>query len=410
MSECALAVPRTSLESFVCEHCGHESQNVSAARYHATKLCDTLHPIEIPSIPALTDSSFVGDFEPNPEWVKIGFRGRVATLLTLAAREWYERGEERKAQRLKRKAIRFANCGRLGRSAICSLYPFEHKFYAPHDCCTDFCAKCAQAQRRSLFEKYLQVILRAIGSGAPKGWTLARVTFSLRSDGTAIVPERVKQFNQAVRFTVRKSLGSRNGYGFLFCDEVGFEKRGHLPHALRVAHGLNLHCHGLYFGPYVNWERTRDLWKVETGKRFSQESTGFFITQVKRFRQNPERAARWALNHLLKYLSKPPAVTADRLAALILAFDGAKRVHALGKFYGKCPKKEAANCPCPTCKRMGLQKVGVLSFDAKVLPSGGSIPRLSLVSDLEAQGYLPLHGHGRATDFGDSLAAGGAGP
>lgn len=405
-------VARSSFSALTCEHCGDVFQNVSAARYHAVRLCNVLHPIEVPSaaVSPLAEGSFVGDFEPNPEWPKLGFRGRVAVLLMVAAREWHERGEERKALRLKRKAIRFANCGRLGRSAVCSLFPFEHKFYAPHDCGTDFCAKCAQEQRRSLFVKYLQVTLRAIGSGIPKDFTLARVTFSLRSDGSAITPERVKQFNQAVRFTIRKSIRSRNSYGFLFCDEVGFEKRGHLPDAQRIAHGLNLHCHGLYFGPYVDWERTRDLWRVETAKRFGEESTGFYITAVKGFRQNPERAARWALNHLLKYLSKPPAVTSDRLAALIIAFDGAKRVHALGKFYGKSPKKEAANCPCPSCKRMGLEKIGTLSFDAKILPSGGSIPRLSLVSDLEAQGYLPLHGDGRTTDFGDVLAVDGTGP
>lgn len=408
-SSAVSAASLTHASGFICEHCGHTSQNLSAARYHAEKLCDVLHPVVVPSSESVADS-VAGDFEANPEWVKLGFRGRVAALLMAPAWEWHERGEERKASRLKRKAIRFANCGRLGRSAVCSLYPFEHKFYAPHDCGTDFCGKCAQEQRRSLFVKYLQVILRAIGSGIPKDWTLARVTFSLRSDGSAITPERVKKFNQAVRFTIRKSIGSRSGYGFLFCDEVGFEKRGHLPDAQRAAHGLNLHCHGLYFGPYVDWERTRDLWKAETAKRFGEESTGFYITAVKGFRENPERAARWALNHLLKYLSKPPAVTADRLAALIIAFDGTKRVHALGRFYGKCPKKEAANCPCPTCKRMGLQKVGVLSFDARILPNGGSIPRLSLVADLEAQGYLPLTGDGRTTDFGDALAVDGAGP
>ncbi|MGC1107574.1 MAG: hypothetical protein WA876_13645 [Candidatus Acidiferrales bacterium] len=408
---------RSSFSALVCEHCSSSSQNLAAARYHVAKLCAVLHPLAASMVSESIDSSASGDFDSNPEWKRFGFRGEVAEVLMAAAREWNQRGAEsgdakieRKALRLKRKAIRFANCGRLGRSAICSLYPFDHKFYAPHDCGTDFCMKCAQGQRRSLFEKYLQVILKAIGSGIPKDWTLARVTFSLRSDGSAITPERVKRFNQAVRFAIRKSLRSRSAYGFLFCDEVGFEKRGHLPDALRVAHGLNLHCHGLYFGPYVDWKRTRDFWRAETAKRFGEESTGFYITRVKGFRQNPERAARWALNHLLKYLSKPPAVTADRLAALIIAFDGTKRVHALGKFYGKCPKKEAANCPCPTCKRMGLQKIGVLSFDAKVLPNGGSIPRLSLVSDLEAQGYLPLHGDGRTTDFGDVLAADGASP
>lgn len=395
---------------YVCSNCGRSFVEnrlrvyEKRVAYHEDKRC-------VASSDSLVAESFRrADFESDPEWGKLGFRGRVAALLMDAAREWGERGEKRKALRLQRKAVRFANCGRLGRSAVCSLYPFEHKFYMPHDCGTDFCAKCAQGQRRTLFGKYLQVILRAVGSGVPRGWVLARVTFSLRSAGDAITPKRVKQFNQAVRFTVRKSIGSRSGYGFLFCDEVGFEKRGHLPDELRVAHGLNLHCHGLYFGPFVDWESTRDLWMVETRKRFGEESMGFFITAVKGFRANPERAVRWALNHLLKYLSKPPAVTADRLAALIVAFDGAKRVHALGKFYGKCPKKEAANCPCPTCRRMGLEKPGVLSFDAKILPNGGSIPRLTLVSDLRGQGYLPLTGDGRSTDFGDVLAVDGGGP
>ena len=403
-----------AMESLVCKHCGNVSQNLAGARYHAAKLCDVLRPLADPVFSESLDST-VGDFEL--EYRAFGFRGKVAEVLMAAARKWNRRGVEsgdakmvRKVLRLKRKAIRFANCGRLGRSAICSLYPSEHKFYAPHDCGTDFCMKCAQGQRRTLFEKYLRVILNAVAGGVPKGWTLARVTFTLRSDATEITPERVKAFNSAVRFTMRKSVESRSGYGFLFSDEVGFETRGHLPDAQRVAHGLNLHAHGLYFGPYVDWEGTRDLWAAETEKRFGVPSTGFYIKEVRGFRRGPERAVRWALNHLLKYLSKPPAVTAGRLADLILSFDGAKRVHALGKFYGKCPAKEKANCPCPTCKRMGLEKPGVLSFEGKFLPNGGSIPRLSLVGELVAQGYLPLHGDGRTTDFGDSLARGAAAP
>jgi len=407
----------TAMELLACEHCGNVSQNIGAARYHAAKLCEVLYPLTAPMVSETLDSTGVSDFDSNPEWKNLGFRGKVAEALMAAAQEWNRRGEElgdakvkRKALRLKRKAIRFANCGRLGRSAVCSMYPSEHKFFAPHDCGTDFCVKCAQAQRRTLFEKYLHVILTAVGTVVPKGWTLARATFTLRSDGREITPERVKKFNSAVRFTVRKSVGSRNGYGFLFSDEVGFETRGRLPDSQRVSHGLNLHCHGLYFGPYVDWERTRDVWKAETEKRFGVASTGFYITEIKGFRRDPERAVRRALNYLLKYFSKPPAVTAERIAALILSFDGAKRVHALGKFYGKCAGKKKSDCLCPTCRRMGFPKPGVLSFEGKSLPNGGSIPRLSLVGDLIAQGYLPLHGDGRTTDFGDRLAVDEAAP
>ena len=46
----------------------------------------------------------------------------------------------------------------------------------------------------------------------------------------------------------------------------------------------------------------------------------------------------------------------------------------------------------------------------KFSPVAEASPVLSLVADLAAQGYLPLTGDGRTTDFGDVLAADGAGP
>jgi hypothetical protein len=75
-----------------------------------------------------------------------------------------------------------------------------------------------------------------------------------------------------------------------------------------------------------------------TKKEFGVESRGFYITAVKGFAKNPGRAIRWALNHMFKYVAKPPAVTPERLAALIAAFDTTKRVRSLGLFFGKKPK------------------------------------------------------------------------
>jgi hypothetical protein len=203
----------------------------------------------------------------------------------------------------------------------------------------------------------------------------------------------VKKFNKCVRVVMRKAVGSPKGFGMLFVDEVGFETRGHLPDSQRVAHGLNLHCHGLYFGPLLDWERTRDLWVAVTRKEFGVESRGFYITAVKHFSENPGRAIRWALNHMLKYLSKPPAVTPQRLAALIAAFEGARRVHSLGLFYGKKPKREKKDCLCPKCKAMGI--VSPVGFEGRALPNGGCLPRLERIEDLLARGYVPLREAGR---------------
>ncbi len=316
----------------------------------------------------------------NPAWERFGFRGQVTKLL-------FECGH-------KRKAVRWANCQRLGRPGDCMRYPLEHKFFVLHGCSVIFCPKCALQQRKQLFLDYLSVILSVLRErGVPPGWVLARVNFTLRSDGSEITPDRLKKMNAAIRGVMRKSVGSRNGYGMLFLDEVGHELRGH-SRRRRKARGLNPHAHALFFGPRLDWQKTRDLWMQETEKRFGVPSTGFWITEVKGWREDPERALRRALNHMLKYVSKAPAVSPERLASLIAAFDGARRIHSLGLFYGIKPERKKRDCPCPKCRAMGIGSV--VSFEGRVLPSGGCVPRLVPIGDLCREGYELLTYAGRA--------------
>ena len=348
---------------------------------------------------------------------KLAFRAEVARLL-------WKRGDDPK---LRKKALRFLNCNKCGRSGVCSRYPEEHKYYIPNGCEVVFCKQCADETRRALTFEYARVILAAIErlGGIPEGWVLARVSFTLRSDGGEIMPKRVKKFNACVRKVMLRVVGDRKGFGMLFDDEVGFETRGHLPDLQRVSHGLNLHCHGLYFGPALPnrptcadcqstvkkigdglWNcpkcgevsevlpgRVTRIYMEESQKAFGAESRGFFVNAVKGIAQNPERAVRWALNHMLKYVSKPPGVTPERLASLIVAFHGARRVHALGLFYGKKPKREKHDLPCPKCKTDGI--ISVVGFVGRALPNGGFIPTLQSIEELKAQGYVSLRDAGR---------------
>lgn len=330
--------------------------------------------------PQVLDPEYSNSLILNTAWERSGFRGEVAKLL-------YERGMERKA-------VRWFNCGHLGQRGVCNTYPLEHKFWRENGCEVIFCPKCGGERRRELFLDYFPVILSVITEhGLPPAWVLARINFTSRSDGSPITPERVKAFNAAVRETMQRTIGSKKGYGMLFVNEVGHEERGHI--ANRVAGGLNLHCHGVYFGPFFDWERTRDIWMEETEKRFSVASMGVWAKPVRLsfFSENVERAARWALNYMLKYVSKPPAVSAERLADLIVAFHGARHVHALGLFYAQKPNREKKNCPCPKCRAMGI--VSVVSFEGRVLPKGGRMPRLFRIEDLKAQGYEDLRLAGR---------------
>lgn len=359
-----------------CPRCGKSLHGAAEAEEHWQKF----HALPVEEENAEPETFGA---EVEPEWERFGFRGQIGKLL------W--------ARGLKKKAIHFVSCNKCARPGVCSRCPEEHKFFVPNGCEVVFCKECAEEVRRELFLAYQAVILAVIMRGIPKGWILARINFTLRSDGSEIVPERVKKFNSCVRAVMRKTVGSRKGYGLLFVDEVGFETRGHLPDAQRVAHGLNLHCHGLYFGPWKvcreSWERTRDLWMAETEKQFGVASRGFYISVIRWFKSNPEKAVRWALNHMLKYVCKPPAVSAERLASLIAAFDGARRVHSLGLFYGEKPEREKKDCPCPKCKAIGI--VSVVGFEGRSLPNGGCIPRVEQIELLLARGYVPLREAGR---------------
>jgi hypothetical protein len=329
------------------------------------------------------EAKWLADLGVAPDWGRYGFRGQVGKLL-------WQRG-------LKKKAIRFLSCNKCGRPGVCRLYPLEHKFYVPHGCEVVFCRECQQDVRRALFEAYLAVILAVIEElgGIPPGWVLARIDFTIRSDGSEITPERVKRMNAAARATMRISVGSPRDFGLLYLDEVGFELRGRKSE--RKAGGLNLHCHGLYLGPRLDWEKTRDLWVQETRKQFGQPSTGFYIKKARIRDGDIPGAVRHALNYLLKYVSKPPAVTAERLASLIAAFNGAKRVHALGLFYGKKPKQKKRDCPCPKCRAQGI--ISTVSFEGRELRNGGCVPRLLSIAALREQGYEPLSEAGRAAVF-----------
>ncbi|MBZ5660325.1 MAG: hypothetical protein LAO08_07935 [Acidobacteriia bacterium] len=343
-------------------------------KFNARRVKDDLPSVEV------AEPEMYGD---EPEWERYGFRGQVGKLL-------WARGKQKKA-------IRFVSCNKCARPGKCSRYPNEHKYFVPNGCEVVFCKECAQEIRRELFLAYQAVILAVVMRGIPEGWVLARINFTLRSNGSEIGSARVKRMNSCVRSVMRRTVGARKGFGLLFVDEVGYEKRGHLPDAQRVARGLNLHCHGLYFGPRLNWERTRDLWMAATEKKFGVPSRGFYIRSVRGLKHDPARAVRWALNHMLKYVSKPPAVTPERLASLIATFDGARRVHSLGLFYGKRPKHKAKDCLCPLCRKEGI--LSTVSFEGRALPNGGCIPRLEKIEMLLSQGYISLRDAGRDAVF-----------
>jgi hypothetical protein len=80
----------------------------------------------------------------------------------------------------------------------------------------------SEGQERLAIERQLGKLWGRVGRLVKeKHWVLARVTFTVRSDGSEITPGRVKATNTCVGTVMRRVVGSRKGYGLLFVDEVG---------------------------------------------------------------------------------------------------------------------------------------------------------------------------------------------
>lgn len=338
--------------------------------------------------------------ELDPEWKNQGERGRGAQLLFAAG--------------LEKKAYRYAECCRTAERTPCSSYPDSHKFFKRRHCGSRFCEYCGDSNRRRLHGHYVPLLVSFLRDKAHvPGFTLARMNWTLRSDGEVPTTEEIQKFNEAIRRTLKRAVrkflqvsaeagnewasgalqARKSVYGVLFCDEVGYEERGHT--ADRKAGGLNLHAHGLYYGPFSKewrqgWEIIRDIWQEETKRAFGEESYGFYVTHLKNWRSDPVREIQHALNHMLKYVSKCPAKTPERMVELEKAFDGARRIHSGGIWF-KLPKptEEERGCGyCPLCEAAGIRSS--LYLMRRFSSNGGGIPDYWPVEMLEAEGWRDL--------------------
>jgi hypothetical protein len=253
---------------------------------------------------------FSADDEPEEEW-----RGRVAQVLV-------ENG-------LAPKANRFIECSRYGVRYQCKGNE-AHDLFAPVYCDLRYCPRCGPRQFARLIEKHSPVV-KFVASKQRRGYRLREITLTTRNVGT-LTPEGVKKFNDNVKKTLKKLMKRIDGWGALWCDEVGFNN-------------TNLHAHVLFYGPYIEQQRLAETWRGVSGHEV------VFITRA--HVNGPK-----ALIHLLKYVSKPPADDPEIIGQLEVAFHGRRRVHALELFYDFAGEDtDNLNSEWETCPHCGAELV-----------------------------------------------------
>ena len=281
-------------------------------------------------------------------------RDRIPERQARQARLLFEQGFSGKARRQ-------AWCGLIARRRDCFSGNSQHRFYTPCLCGNRYCPICGPKSFRDLFTHHsrLRPLVESLLSHRPgdhRTRVLAKLDITTSNMGEMPSAEKVRKFNKDIRRffrAIEREFGiSRRDYGFLWCCEFG-------------SGNTNLHAHGIYVGPALP-QRGRELSNLWAEVR----GDGSGIVSIKL-----AKSFEAALGHALKYPSKFFNASPARLAALEVAFDRVRRVHALAAFYNPKielePGEEGPFQPglCPIC--------GDLLLDA---------PGYHFIPDLEREG------------------------
>lgn len=222
------------------------------------------------------------------------------------------------------KADRFLQCSRFAHLYQCKGADL-HQLFSPIYCDLRFCPRCAPRQFARLMKKY-EPIVRTLGAKRTRDFRLREITLTSANHGS-LAPAQIKRFNQDVKTTLHKLMSEIQGWGAIWCDEVGFDN-------------TNLHAHILFYGPYIPQPVLAQVWNEVSGH------------QVVWIKEAP-RSGRSALLYMLKYVSKPPTRDAARVGQLEVAFHKTRRIHSVGVFY-RLAGKDSDNqysewTKCPHC-------------------------------------------------------------
>jgi len=285
---------------------------------------------------------------------------------------WLIQRADRRARALERKANRLMNCSVTARPMDC--LGCGRKGFIRFYCGNRYCRYCGDQVFRRLFAKYigLQAIVERLmcRNGFRRTAVLATFTFTTTNLDRMTTAEEIRNFNEDVRTTLRivaheLRIGSAQ-FGALWCDEFG----GWDPKLER--YNTNLHCHGIWLGPYLPLKLVSAVWSRVRGNGDYR-----VVIQSVPFVDGKPDFAR-ALGHALKYTSKHVSkYSPERLAELELAFNGVRRVHAMGLFYNapesKTDPTPAATPSCPICggqlvypRRCAFQLVKDLEKEGRV--------------------------------------------
>jgi hypothetical protein len=178
---------------------------------------------------------------------------------------WLARKVNRKIRALERKANRLLGCSVIARPMDC--IDCGLKGYTRFYCGNRYCRYCGNQVFVKLFAKYirLQAIVERLicRDGFRPGAVLGTLTFTTGNLGRMPTADEIRDFNHDVRRTLQlvcqKLEIKSSQFGVLWCDEFGGWNKD------LQDYNTNLHCHGIWLGPFLPLKVLSAIWKEVRG-------------------------------------------------------------------------------------------------------------------------------------------------
>ena len=226
-------------------------------------------------------------------------------------------------------SARMSDCG-SPRGLYCACC--GHKKVVKYWCMSRFCLSCARRFNGMMYQKIKARYEWLKSRQEVAGYGLKLITLTIKTDGDVKgAMEKLKFLPKLWNKILKKKSDGKVRSGLVTAYEFGKQS-------------LNLHIHGLYYGPYISQKLVSDTW---------YHLTGSYVVDIR-------KADDYAIYEIIKYTADLTKLSPEQILTLVGVMDGKRRIRTYGVFYSEDNKElelklkilyqEIVACPVCDCK------------------------------------------------------------
>lgn len=246
-------------------------------------------------------------------------------------------------------SVNFRDCGKLFGNfqvLVCDADVTHQARALPFTCHLRYCPDCERRNQARQVAKYTPILKDIAEQSDRPGWSLKKIELTtsyslLASNAAELFASAWMDFERWQQLTFKFLLAHELTQAEIRRDRVDLKQHGvgSLVSAEFGETGLKLHFHILAYMPWLDKNKSSELWMEATGGQA-------YITYI---RQIDYHDVEDAVREQVKYVTKFNQLSPQLVLKLADVLDGQHRLRTYGVFWG-AKKVDPPACTCPSCQ------------------------------------------------------------